>query len=260
VTEIAEVPSPVARPGHLVIQTRRSLISAGSERIIVEFGKASLIAKARSQPEKVKQVLEKIKTDGLLPTLEAVFSKLDEPMPLGYCNAGVVLAVGRGYTTLRPGPRGQQRLARGDRLRPRNLCARIPDGVTDDQAAFTVLTSIGLQGIRLLQPTLGERFIRLRAGPDRHSQRPAPAGPRLRGDGRGHRCRGALALAARFGAQVVNPAAGGDVVAAAGAWTNGRGVDGVLVTASAQTDEIMHDSAQACRKRAAASCWWAWWA
>ena len=83
VTEVTDVPSPIVRPKHVLIQTRQSLISAGTERMMVEFGKASLLAKARSQPDKVKQVLDKIKTDGLLPTMEAVFSKLDEPMPLG---------------------------------------------------------------------------------------------------------------------------------------------------------------------------------
>ena len=80
--EVAELPAPQARPGHLLIQTTRTLISAGTERMLVEFGKAGLIAKARSQPDKVKQVLDKIRTDGLLPTLEAVFSRLDEPLPL----------------------------------------------------------------------------------------------------------------------------------------------------------------------------------
>ena len=103
--EVAELPSPQVRKGALLIQTRASLISAGTERMIIEFSKANLISKARQQPEKVKQVLDKIKTDGLLPTLEAVFSKLDEPMPLGYCNAGVVLDVGSDVSDFVPGDR-----------------------------------------------------------------------------------------------------------------------------------------------------------
>jgi len=89
--EVAEVPCPQVRPGHLLIQSRATLISAGTERTLVEFGQSSLIAKARSQPDKVRQVLDKIKADGLLPTLDAVFSRLDEPLPLGYCNSSVVL-------------------------------------------------------------------------------------------------------------------------------------------------------------------------
>ena len=158
-TVAEEVPSPQVVPGSVLIRTRASLISAGSERMLVEFGKASLIAKARSQPERVKQVLDKIKTDGLMPTLEAIFSKLDEPMPLGYCNAGVVLEVGQGVSDLSPGDRVMSNGPHAEVVCvPRNLCAKIPDGVSDEQAAFTVLASIALQGIRLLTPALGERF------------------------------------------------------------------------------------------------------
>ena len=90
-TELVEVPCPVGKAGHLLIQTSVSLISVGTERMLVEFSKANLIQKARQQPEKVQQVLDKIRTDGLVPTLEAVFRKLDEPLPLGYCNVGTVV-------------------------------------------------------------------------------------------------------------------------------------------------------------------------
>jgi NADPH:quinone reductase-like Zn-dependent oxidoreductase len=103
--EIADV--PCSHPGHgqVLIQSRASLISAGTEKMLVEFSKANLIQKARQQPDKVKQVLDKIKSDGLMPTLEAVFRKLDEPLPLGYCNAGVVLEVGSEVADLQPGDR-----------------------------------------------------------------------------------------------------------------------------------------------------------
>jgi hypothetical protein len=95
-TQLADVPVPQASPGHLLIRTRLSLISPGTERMLVEFSRASLAGKARAQPEKVRQVLDKLRTDGVLPTLEAVFRKLDQPLPLGYCNVGVVSAVGEG--------------------------------------------------------------------------------------------------------------------------------------------------------------------
>jgi hypothetical protein len=89
VTEVAEVPVPSVKRGQLLIQTSHTLVSAGTERMMVEFGKAGWIEKARQQPDKVRMVLDKIKTDGLQPTIEAVFNKLDQPLPLGYCNVGI---------------------------------------------------------------------------------------------------------------------------------------------------------------------------
>src|SRR5215204_20793 len=95
-TTVAEVPCPDAKTGQLLIRTRQSLVSSGTERMLVDFGKAGWLEKARQQPDKVRMVLDKIKTDGLLPTLEAVFNKLDQPLPLGYCNVGTVMEVGTG--------------------------------------------------------------------------------------------------------------------------------------------------------------------
>ncbi len=97
-TILEEVPAPIARKGHVLVRTHCSLVSAGTEKMLVEFSKANLISKARHQPEKVERVLEKIKSDGLLPTLEAVFIKLDEPLPLGYCNAGEIISIGEGVS------------------------------------------------------------------------------------------------------------------------------------------------------------------
>ena len=248
-TQVADVPCPLVRPGTLLIQTRRSLISSGTERMAVEFSKASLIGKARSQPDKVKQVLEKIKTQGLLPTLEVVFSMLDEPAPLGYCNSGVVLEVGPGVRGFNPGDRVASNGPHAEiACVPTNLCAKIPDGVTDDQAAFTVLSSIALQGVRLMQPALGEKVAVYGLGLI------GLLGVQLL---RSHGCdvlgvdihEDRLRMAKALGAEVVNVAAGGDPVAAANAMTGGHGVDGVMVTAAAKTDEIMHLSAEMCRKR-----------
>lgn len=245
--EVAELPTPNVRPGCLLIQTSRTLISAGSERTIVEFSRAGWLGKARSQPEKVQQVLDKIRTDGVVPTLEAVFSKLDEPMTLGYCNVGRVIAVGA----------GAQDFAVGDRVAsngqhaevvcvPKNLCAKIPDGVSDEQAAFTVISSIALQGIRLIQPTFGEQVVVVGLG---------LIGLIAVQLLRAHGCEvlgvdlnpARLALAREMGARVVEP--GADPLVAARTWTAGRGVDAVLITASARTDEIMHESAQMSRQR-----------
>lgn len=250
--EVADLPCPQAGQGSVLIQTRASLISAGTERMLVEFSKANLIQKARQQPEKVRQVLDKIRTDGLVPTLEAVFRKLDEPLPLGYCNVGTVVQAQSSKLKAQSLKVGDRVVSNGPHAEvvcvPNNLCAKIPDGVTDEQAAFTVLGSIALQGMRLAAPTFGEKFMVFGMGligllAVRLLQ--ANGCEVLAVDLNAER----LKLAEAFGAQTVNISAGGDPVAGAMAGTGGKGVDGVLITASARTDEIMHQAAEACRKR-----------
>lgn len=248
-TEVVEAPSPRAGAGQVLIQTRCSLISAGTERMLVDFGKASLVDKARQQPEKVRMVLDKARTDGLMTTVDAVRAKLAQPIPLGYCNAGVVLEVGAGVEGLKPGDRVASNGSHADLVRvPLNLCARIPDGVDDESAAFTVLASIGLQGIRLAQPTLGESFVVTGVGLI------GLATVQLL---RAHGCRvlaidfdaEKLALAARFGAVVCNPGQGEDPVAAGLAFSDGRGVDGVIITASTASSDPVSQAARMSRKR-----------
>ncbi len=159
-TEVADVPCPAVRRGHVLIRSTRTLVSSGTERMLVEFGKAGWIEKARLQPDKVKMVLDKVKTDGLMPTLDAIFGKLDQPMPLGYCNVGVALDVGSGVLGISI---GDLIVSNGRHAQvvsvPTNLCAKVPEGVDADQAAFAVLGAIALQGIRLIQPTLGEAVV-----------------------------------------------------------------------------------------------------
>jgi predicted dehydrogenase/threonine dehydrogenase-like Zn-dependent dehydrogenase len=248
-TEVADVPCPTVRPGHLLIRSSRTLVSGGTERMLVDFGKAGWIEKARQQPEKVSMVLNKIRTDGLLPTLEAVFNKLDQPLPLGYCNIGCVIETGADVTSFAVGDRVVSNGKHAEVVSvPKNLCARVPEGVTDDEAAFTVLGAISLQGIRLSQPTLGEAI--------------AVTGLGLIGLMtvqllRAHGCRvlgidfdaDKLALARKFGAEVVNLAAGEDPVASALTFSRNRGVDAVIITASTRSNEPVHQAARMCRKR-----------
>jgi predicted dehydrogenase len=248
-TYLEEVPCPALRRNAVLIQSQASLISAGTERMLVEFGKAGLLGKAKAQPEKVQQVLDKIRTDGLLPTLEAVFRQLDEPLPLGYCNAGRVLAVGPGVTAFQPGDRVASNGPHAEIVSvPQTLCAKLPDAVSYEQASFSALGSIGLQGIRLLQPTLGEKVVVYGLGLIGllTVQLARASGCEVLGvDVNAQR----LELARQYGAQTVNPADGADAVAAAQAWSGGRGVDGVLITASASGDSIVHQAAEMCRKR-----------
>jgi threonine dehydrogenase-like Zn-dependent dehydrogenase len=157
-TLLADVPAPKTLPGTLLISTRRSLVSAGTERMLLSFGKANLVGKARQQPDKVRMVLDKVRSDGLTSTLQSVKARLDQPVPLGYCNAGVVVEVGDEVTGFQPGDRVVSNGAHAEFVCvPQNLCSKIPATVSDEQASFAVAGAIALQGIRLVQPTLGER-------------------------------------------------------------------------------------------------------
>lgn len=249
VVEVADVPCPRVRPGHLLVRTSRSLISAGTERMLIDFGKANLIEKARQQPDKVRMVLQKISTDGLIPTMEAVLNKLDQPLSLGYCNVGRVLEVGQGVTGFSVGDRVVSNGKHAEVVCvPANLCARIPDVVSDETAAFTVVGAIALQGIRLVQPTLGESVVVTGLG--------------LIGQItvqllRAHGCRvlgidldpAKLEKAKSFGAEIVSLGAGEDPLQAAERFSRGRGVDAVIVTAATKSSEPIHQAALMCRKR-----------
>ena len=247
-TLLADVPSPGPRKGSLLVSTRASLVSLGTEKMLVDFGRAGWLAKARSQPDKVKQVLQKVRTDGVFPTLDAVRSKLDQPIPLGYCNAGVVADAGghavfvAGDRVLSNGPHAEVVLV------PQALCAKIPENVTDEAATFTVVGAIGLQGIRLLAPTLGESIVVTGLGLIGllTVQMLRANGCRVLGlDFDARKCE----LARQYGAEALDVSSGADPVAFADAWTKGRGVDGVLITASTSSDAPVSQAAQMCRKR-----------
>lgn len=247
-TILEEVPAPQVARGTVLIQTTRSLVSLGTERMLVEFGKSNLISKARQQPDKVKQVLDKIKTEGLIPTLEAVFNKLGEPLPLGYCNVGKVIAVGEGVSEFKVGDRVASNGQHAEFVSiPKNLAAHIPDNVSDEQAAFTVIGSIGLQGIRLLNPTLGETIVVTGLGLIGllTAQLLVANGCKVIGVDIDE---SKLALAKQWGIIPFNPR-NGDVVKFVEENTNGVGADGVIITASAKTDEIISQAAKMSRKR-----------
>ena len=248
-TKVAEVPVPSVQEGQLLIQTCHSLVSAGTERMLLEFGKAGWFEKARQQPDKVRTVLEKIKTDGLQPTIEAVFEKLDQPLPMGYCNVGKVLDKGRDTSGFQVGDRVVSNGKHAEAVSvPVNLCAKVPDAVADDEAAFTVLGAIALQGIRLAQPTLGETVVVTGLGlvglmtvQLLRAQGCRVLGMDLDKD--------RLELAAQFGAEVVDLSDGQDPVAAAQAYSRGRGVDAVILTVSSKSNEPVSQAAKMCRKR-----------
>ncbi len=247
--QIAETPAPAARPGTLLIRTRLSLISAGTERMLVDFARSNLVAKARKQPDRVQQVLDKVRSEGLWATYQAVQARLDEPLPLGYCNCGTVLAVGEGGGDIDVGCRVASNGPHAEIVCvPRNLCARVPDEVSDDRAVFTVVSAIGLQGIRLLAPTLGETIVVFGLGLIGllAVQLLRVHGCRVIGiDPDPQRCE----LAAGWGAQTIRPVEGVDPVQRARVLTGDRGVDGVLIAAAAKKDRIVREAARMCRRR-----------
>jgi predicted dehydrogenase/threonine dehydrogenase-like Zn-dependent dehydrogenase len=247
--ELAEIPVPYVREGHLLIKTSKTLISTGTERMLTDFAKAGLLGKAQQQPDKVNEVLEKIQTDGLKSTINAVLKRLDRPLAPGYSNVGVVIDVGkgvRGYCI------GDRILSNGKHAEvvcvPQNLCAHVPESVSDRAAAFGVVGAIALQGIRLAQPTLGETFvvqglglIGLLAVQILHAHGCKVIGFDFNSE--------KAALARKFGADAYVIEDNVDPVTLAYEATQGQGVDGVIISAATKSNEPIHQAPRMCRKR-----------
>lgn len=246
---VTDIPAVQAGRGELLIRTSVTLVSPGTERMLVRFGKGNWFERVRQQPDKVRKVLDKVRTDGVAAAIESVLSKLNEPVGLGYCNVGAVAGVGAGVGGFAIGDRIVSNGRHAELVCvPRNLCARVPDGVTDEQAAFVVLAAVGLQGIRLANPTLGENVVVSGLG-----LIGLLTVQMLRAQG----CRvlgldfdpARLALARRFGAETFDLDGGADPAAAAAAFSRGRGVDAVIIAASTDSSEPVSQAAKMCRPR-----------
>ena len=248
-TILEEVPAPEVKAGHLLIETTRSLVSIGTERMLVEFGKSNLFQKAKQQPDKVKEVMNKVRTDGLKPTINAVLNKLGQPLPLGYCNVGKVIAIGNGVQEFSIGDRVASNGPHAEYVCvPKNLVVQIPEEVSNEEASFTVIGAIGLQGMRLVNPTFGETIVVVGLG-----LIGLITAQLLKANG----CRvigfdfdpNKVELAQRLGIQAVNPAEGIDQVAYVLNATNNVGADAIIITASNKSNEIISQSAKMSRKR-----------
>ncbi|MDT7605364.1 MAG: hypothetical protein QOF61_3361 [Acidobacteriota bacterium] len=237
---VAEVPAPVAQRGRVVVRTAASLVSAGTERAVVELGRKSLVGKARERPDLVRKVVEKVKSEGLFNTLGAVREKLDESHALGYSAAGVVTEVGEGVTEFRAGDRvacaGTGYATHAEVLSvPKNLCVRLPDAVDFEAGAFATVGAIALQGVRLAEPTFGESVVVVGLG--LIGQLTAQL---LRANG----CRvfgidldaAKVELARRLGADD-GAVSNDEARRAVESWTRGRGADAVVLTAATQSSE-----------------------
>lgn len=247
--ELVEVPIPSLGPGEVLVRAHSSVISAGTERMLNSFATANYLNKARQQPDRVREVLNKARTDGVANTISAVQGKLAVPIPLGYSSAGTVLAVGADVSDVAVGDRVATNGPHAEVVAvPRNLVARLPEDVDFESGAFTVIASIALQGVRLISPTIGERIAVFGLG-----LVGLLAVQILRANG----CQvlaldfveERVELARKFGATAHNLAHGVDPVLAAVEFTDSQGIDGVLVAASTISDEPIRQAAQMSRKR-----------
>ena len=162
VTSVVEVPLPTLKPGTALVCTAVSLVSAGTERMVVEFAEKSLVGKARSRPDLVRQVIDKARREGLLTTVDAAFNRLDQPMVLGYSSSGTITALGEGMDGFKVGDRvacagGGYAVHAEYAVVPKNLLAVLPPGVVFEEAAFATLGAIALHGFRLAKPQVGDR-------------------------------------------------------------------------------------------------------
>ena len=250
---VIDVPTPALRPHGVLVRTACSLISAGTERSKVDLGQKSLMAKARSRPDQVKQVMDKVRRDGLLQTYHTVKTRLDEQAPLGYSSAGVVLAVGELATGLNIGERvacaGAEYANHAEYAYvPANLCAQVPDGVDLDSAAFATVGAIAMQGVRQAGVSLGDEVAVIGLGllGQIAVQMLRAAGCRVAGvDIDSARCE----LAQSLGAHAAWQGESDELRGRGEGFTGGRGFDAVVITAGTSSDGPIELAGELCRDR-----------
>lgn len=243
---VEEIPTPTPAPGEVLIANEASLVSAGTEKMVMDLAKKSLLGKARERPDHVRRVLEKVHHEGLMTTYRQVRQKLDEPLPMGYSSAGIVLACGSGVQDFKPGDRVASNGPHAMVVSvPRNLVARVPENVPLESAAFAVLGSIALHGVRLTKCTLGETVLVIGLGlvGQLTVALLKAAGVRVLGvDPDASRCE----LAIRMGADVARAALkSADILQA----TGGLGADAVVITASTKSNGPIETAADAVRQK-----------
>ncbi len=245
-TSVVRVADPLARSGEVLIANHCSLISAGTEKMVMDLSKKSLIGKMRERPDQVRRVVEKMKLEGVLETLRQVRAKLDQPLGLGYCSAGVVIAVGAGVGQFKVGDRVASNGPHAGIVSvPGNLCASFDDTITFEQAAFAVLGSIAMQGVRLSHATIGETVLVIGLGlvGQLAVGLLAAAGCRVIGtDPDPAKC----TLALKSGAFHAAPAIS---ASQCGVYTRGAGVDSVLITASTSSNQPIDLACEAVRSK-----------
>ena len=246
-----DVPAPVCEKNGALVQTTVSLVSAGTEKMLVDFAKKSMLAKAKDRPDLVKQVIDKMKKEGVRNTLEKVFTKLDTPIPLGYSLAGRVVEVGSELSGINIGDRvacGGAGYANHSEINyvPKNLMVKIPDGVDDIDASFVTVGAIALQGVRQTAPLLGEKIAVMGLGllGQLTVQLLKANGCKVIGSDIDP---DKMALAKKLGCDEVCHA--GELISKANEFTNGYGVDAVIIAASTSSNQPITDAAEISRMR-----------
>jgi predicted dehydrogenase/threonine dehydrogenase-like Zn-dependent dehydrogenase len=250
---VEEIPLPALKPGHVLVQTRFSVISAGTEKSSISQRKSSLLQKARQRPELVLKVLEQVRQYGLLPTYRRAKSRLETSAPLGYSASGTVIAVGSGAGDFKPGDRvacaGGGYASHGEyMLIPKNLCAKVPQRVELDEAAYATLGAIALQGVRQTQPTLGETVVVIGLGLVGQlavQLLKANGCPVIGVDLDPH----AVKLAKQCGADVALQRTADDLKNVVRSFTKGVGADAVIITAATPSDDPVELAGELCRDK-----------
>src|SRR5665647_3597414 len=251
--EVLDTPVPSLRPQGALIRTAWSLISAGTEGAKIDLGQKSLVAKARSRPDQAKQVLDKVRSEGVLRAYRTVKARLEERNPIGYSSAGVVTQVGELAAGLEVGDLvacgGAEYASHAEYAYvPATLCARVPDGVGLDEAAFATVGAVALQGVRQSGVTVGDRVAVIGLGlvGQITVQLLRAAGCEVAGadldDGR---CAAVAAYGAVTATFAPGSVAGRELLAA----TGGVGYDAVIITAGTKSDGPIELAGQIARDR-----------
>tara|TARA_Y100000746_G_C15458393_1_gene430287 strand:- start:199 stop:2331 length:2133 start_codon:yes stop_codon:yes gene_type:complete len=247
--EIVDLPIPEIDKNQLLIKTTCSLISGGTERMLINFGQSNILQKAKQHPDKLKDVLNKMVVDGPLTTLDAVSNKLEEPIPLGYSNVGEIIAKGDNVSEYKVGDRVVNNGPHAEYVVVnKNLCAKIPEEVIYDEAVFTIPASIGLQGIRLAEPTLGETFIIVGLGLIGllTAQLLKANGCNVYGLDIDNE---KIKIAKSLGIESFSSSNSQDSINWCKKISSNVGVDGVLITAATNSNNPIDIASQVCRKR-----------
>ena len=250
--QVTEVPVPQCQSGTALVQTGVSLVSSGTERMVVEFAKQGLLGKAQSRPDLMRQLINKAQREGLLTTYEAAMNKLDQPMALGYSSAGTIVEVGEDLQGFKAGERvacagGGHAVHAEFAVIPQNLMVTIPDGVDFEQAAFTTVGAVALQGFRLADVQVGSRVAVIGLGllGLLATGLASAAGCEVLGiDLDPQR----VALAKSMGAS--NAVTRDQAEEAADVFSHGRGVDAVLICADANSNDPIILAGEIARDRA----------